>query len=181
MKIEAFNFRRRTKIEGTGVVHEISFDTHDITSCDNFFTPNLPDTLNVEIKKKARKRSLDANAYFWTLADKLASKLLTTKEEIYKQIIGRVGVFTYALVRSEDAENLVKDWQRNGIGWIAEKDMSPKTGYTQIRLYKGSSVYSTSEMSRLIDELVSECKEQGIETLTPDEKEELLQRWNAKT
>lgn len=33
----------------------------------------------------------------------------------------------------------------------------------------GSSTYDTKEMSELINGLVTECKEQGIETLPPDE------------
>lgn len=33
----------------------------------------------------------------------------------------------------------------------------------------GSSTYDTKEMSELINGLVAECKEQGIETLPPEE------------
>ena len=36
--------------------------------------------LSIEVKPFRQKRSLDANAYFFVLADKLAEKLNTTKE-----------------------------------------------------------------------------------------------------
>ena len=41
--------------------------------------------------------------------------------------------------------------------------------YRTYTVLAGSSTYDTKEMSELINGLVSECKEQGIETLTPDE------------
>ena len=36
-------------------------------------------------------------------------------------------------------------------------------------MMSGSSTYDTKEMSVLINGLVTECKEQGIETLPPDD------------
>ena len=40
---------------------------------------------------------------------------------------------------------------------------------------KGSSEYNTAEMSRLIDGIVSECKELGIETLPPEELKRMME------
>lgn len=180
MKIEAFNFKRRNKIEGVEVVHEITFETHDIASCDDFFNPDLPDKLQVEIKKKSKKRSLNANAYFWKLADQLAEKLKTTSVEIYKEIIHRVGVYDDLLIRKKAEKDFIKAWESNGVGWIVEKVPYGSKEYSQLKAYKGSSQYDTKQMTRLIDELVTECEEQGINTLTPDEQAELLQRWNVK-
>lgn len=177
MKIKAKNFARRHKIEGMEVLHEISFVTSDVNACDEFFSKDLPNELSVEIKPIVKGKSQNANAYFWTLADKLAKRLLTTKEEVYREIVRRVGVFTYALVKAEDAEGMIRDWERNGVGWIAEPDSNPKTGYTSIRLYKGSSAYNASEFGRLLDELVLECEEQGIPTLTQNERKEMLKSW----
>ena len=50
-------------------------------------------------------------------------------------------------------------------------------GYVNIRFFWGSSKYDTANMSRLIDGIISECKEQGIETLPPEELERLKQQW----
>lgn len=180
MKIQGTDFRRKTVVDGLAVKHEITFTTTQVKECDHFFSMQLPSELQVEIRTAPKKRSMDANAYFWTLADKLAKKLFTTKDEIYRELIQRVGVFKYALVRKEDKSEIVKEWEHNGTGWIAQEEYYPSKDYVQLRLYKGSSVYSTSEMARLIDELILECKEQGVDTLTPKEKDELLQRWDVK-
>lgn len=45
---------------------------------------------------------------------------------------------------------------------------------------RGSHTYNTAEMSKLIDGTVSEAKELGIETMTPDQIEEMKQKWGFK-
>ena len=50
--------------------------------------------------------------------------------------------------------------------------------YRTYVMIKGSSTYDTREMSELIEGLVSECKELGIETLPPDEIERMLQSYD---
>ena len=44
-------------------------------------------------------------------------------------------------------------------------------------MIKGSSDYDTAEMSQFIDGIISECKDQGIQTMTPNEIEEMKQKW----
>ena len=46
-------------------------------------------------------------------------------------------------------------------------------GCTNVILYYGSSTYDTAQMHRLIELIVQECKEQDIETLTPEGLERL--------
>ena len=111
--------------------------------------------ISVEIKKYHPKRSLDANAYFWVLLDKLSSKINEDKAII----------------------TLCKGWERNGLGWQTETFPSKIEGCTNVILYYGSSEYDTAQMSRLIDMLVQDCKEQGIETMTPDELSRLIGDW----
>ena len=41
-------------------------------------------------------------------------------------------------------------------------------------MLRGSSTYDTREMSELINGLVSECREMGIETMTPDQLAEMM-------
>ena len=53
-------------------------------------------------------------------------------------------------------------------------------GYTNVMFYQGSSVYDTKQMSILIDGLVADAKELGIETMTPDELERIKTAWGDK-
>ena len=46
-----------------------------------------------------------------------------------------------------------------------------------IRLYYGSSTYNTKQMSRLLDAVIADCKEQGIDVATPAELALLKEEW----
>ena len=139
------------------------------------------DKLSIEIKPYRAKRSLDANAYFFVLADKLAEKLNTTKEEIYRNAIRDIGgVSETVCVKNKAVERLCEGWIRNGLGWQTETFPSKIEGCTNVILYYGSSTYDTAQMSRLIDNIVQECKAQGIETATPNEIANLLSLWESR-
>ena len=71
-------------------------------------------------------------------------------------------------------------WERQGAGWPTElEDYAPDGDRLVIRAYYGSSTYNTKQMSRLIDWVIEECKEQGIETMTPEELARLKEDWHA--
>lgn len=124
----------------------------------------------VEIKEKKQKRSREANAYAWTLLDKLAAKLHIPKEDIYRDIIKNIGGNNETVcVQNKAVERLCEGWKRNGIGWVFDTFESKIEGCTNVILYYGSSTYDSAQMHRLIDLIVQECKQQNIETLTPEE------------
>ena len=137
--------------------------------------------LSIEIKPYREKRSLDANAYFFVLADKLAAKLNTTKEEIYRNTIKEIGgVSETVCVQDQAVDRLCESWRRNGIGWQTDTFPSKIEGCTNVILYYGSSTYDTAQMSRLIDNIVQDCKAVGIETCPPDELARLLSLWEGR-
>ena len=135
---------------------------------------------NYEIEQKRKKRSLDANAYFFVLADKLAEKLNIPKEEIYRSCIKEIGgVSEIVCVKNEAVEKLCEGWRHNGLGWQTDTIPSKLEGCTNVVLYYGSSTYDTEQMSRLIDIVVQDCKALGIETKTPDEIANMLSLWGS--
>jgi hypothetical protein len=135
--------------------------------------------LSVEIKPYRARRSLDANAYCWVLCQKLSEKLNCTKEDVYKEAIRKAGQFDFIAVTETATEQFIKAWQSKGLGWYAEALESKIGGCKKIMVYYGSSVYDSKEMAHLIDYIVSECKEQGIETLPPWEVERLKKEWKS--
>lgn len=137
------------------------------------------------IKEKRKKRSLDANAYMWVLLDKLAVELskdgpTISPEEIYKNLIPHVGGNSEIVPVREDAvQAWIQNWQEGRLGWSCV-DVGPcknLPGYHYIKCYYGSSVYDTKQMKRLIELVVQECKDQGIETATPEELARLTEEW----
>lgn len=131
--------------------------------------------LSLEIKKYRAKRSLDANAYAWVLMSKLADVLHTSKEEVYEEMLRHYGTLY------EDDEGYITITVKSSIPvdkiqghWLRIRSNGDYTGYAMI---KGSSDYDTAEMSQFIDGIISECKDQGIQIMTPNEIEEMKQKW----
>ena len=144
------------------------------------------DAWDAELKRHRDKRSNDANSYCWTLLGKIADTLADmphkgralTKEDIYRSHIKDVGVYTPLPIREDAVERFCEAWEKKGIGWFAEVvDDSKLDGYKKVFAYYGSSTYNTKEMSRLIDNIVQDCKSLGIETLPPYELDRLKEEW----
>lgn len=133
-----------------------------------------------ELKEQRKRRSLDANAYFWVLLDKLSAALRQPKTELYRCLIKDVGgVSETVCVQDKAADKLRAGWEHNGLGWVTDTMPSKIEGCTNVILYYGSSTYDTNQMSRLIDLVIEECKAQGIETMTPEELARLKEDWHA--
>ena len=136
---------------------------------------------NYEIVRRQKKRSNDANAYFFVLADKLAERLNIPKTEIYRHYVKEIGgVSEIVCVKNEAVDKLCNGWEHNGLGWQTDRVPSKINGCTNVVLYYGSSTYNTEQMSRLINLIVEDCKAQGIETKTPEEIANILSLWESE-
>lgn len=137
----------------------------------------IPDAeYDVTVKKRRKRRSLDANAYMWQLLHKLGEKVQNSPEELYKTFVRNYGKYYVVPIREDAISDFTAMWSAHGLGWFVDDiGACRKTaGYRNLRLFYGSSQYDTKTMSRLIEEVVEECKAQGIETMTPDELKELM-------
>lgn len=134
--------------------------------------------LSLKIGKFKQKRSLDANAYCWTLIGKIAEKTKVPKEEVYREAIrGIGGNYDVVCIKEDAADSLRSAWERNGIGWQTEVMLSKLDGCTNVLLYYGSSTYDTEQMSRLIENILQDCKALGIEVKPQEEIDSLLKNW----
>lgn len=134
--------------------------------------------LKVQVSVWRQDRSLNANNYCWKLLDEIAQRTHSTKEEVYQEIISKVGVFEILPIRNEAVDNFVEKWQSRGLGWVCNIMRDSKIpNYTNVIAYYGSSVYNTKEMSRLIDEVVQEAQALGVQVKTPQELAELKNLW----
>lgn len=134
--------------------------------------------VEVEIKKHRAKRSLSANAYAWVLTDKIAAATGQAKEDVYRETVRNIGgVSDVVCAQDRAVEALRTGWEAHGIGWVTDTLPSKLDGCTNVVLYYGSSTYDTEQMSRLIDLLVAEAKDLGIETMPPAELERLRKEW----
>lgn len=157
---------------------ELCLKVKNLPAARQFVLSMKQRTYTCEVKEQHKKRSLDANAYFWVLADKLAEATRISKEDIYRHAIREIGGnSTTVCVRDMAAEKLCQGWEKNGLGWLADTFPSKLPGCVNVTLYYGSSTYDTKQMSRLIDNIVQDCQAVGIETLTPDKLALLVEEW----
>lgn len=145
--------------------------------------------LSVSIKQYKKKRSLDANAYYWKLVTMLSEKIGVSKNRMHNLLLRRYGqaeIIDGQLMRipvpdTEAAENAALEKEVYHIRPTSQV-VEGKDGvmYRTYILLRGSSDYDTKEMSELIKGLISECLDAEIpenEIMTPYEKEELRQKY----
>lgn len=151
------------------VNEDITNEVNSIKDCEK---------LSMSVKAFKEKRSLDANAYCWVLCRKIAEKVGSTDVEVYEQCILDYGVTTIRPEQKDLVDDLVRMWDGMGIGnsHVILGD-SKLDGYVNVKYYYGSSQYNTQQMARLIDGLVSDCKDLGIQTMTPAEIERMKATW----
>lgn len=138
--------------------------------------------VSIIIKKYRQKRSLDANAYLWVLLQKIADALSTPgnrvdKWDVYLDMLSDYGVFTHVVVKPEAVERVKQEWR--AVRELGEITVGSMTGI-QLQCYYGSHTYNTKEMARLIDGVITECRNMGIETLPPEEIERMKHQWGVK-
>ena len=134
---------------------------------------------SAELKERRKKRSMNANNYFWQLVDQIAAALGRVKEDLYLEYIKQVGVFKDFTLSEEQAKTFRVAWSMLGVGWPTQQ-VDYDGDNVVIRAYYGSSQYSTRQMSRLIDMAVEDAKDLGIEVLTPLELERMKEEWGKR-
>lgn len=181
------------KLDTTGTIKDIDIDykTHkakislliDTKQLDIVEELKNEDKLNIELKKYRKHRSLDANAYFWKLLTELCELVELDTVEEYKRRVKELGIFRQFKIEKDNIKTFEKMWTTQGIAWFCEIADTTYIGNTEFKIinaYYGSSSYNSKQMARLIDGLVQDCKEYGIETKSQAEIDSLLKEWDKK-
>ena len=134
--------------------------------------------IEVNVKKWREKRSKDANAYFHLLVNEIAEARGVSDDEVKRMLVVDYGTL------ERDADGMVVGFKLAPS--VNVDAIYPYTKYyKQVEedgrmfncylVYKRSSEMDSKEMSRLIDGAVTEAKELGIDTDTPEQRA----RWNS--
>lgn len=131
--------------------------------------------LNEEIEVKRKKRSKSANSYFWELLQQLCYEMNLDVIQEYRKRVKELGIFQTFELDTKNTPTFEFLWNSRGIGWFTEKvdEIGEKT---ILNAYYGSSSYNSKQMSRLIGNLVQDCKSVGIQTLDELEINELMEK-----
>jgi hypothetical protein len=130
------------------------------------------DKLAIKIDRYKEKRSLNANNYAWKLITEIGNATRQSKEDVYFLMLKRYGQSEMvSVVASVPVQHYFKHYEEAG-----ESTLKGKL-FKHYRVYKGSSEFDTKEMSIFIDGIVSEAKELGIQTDTPDQIAKMKALW----
>lgn len=124
--------------------------------------------IDITMERHRERRSLRANAFFWSLVGEISRAIHADKWEIYMELLKGYGPYTVVMVQTAAADDFCKLWRETEI--IGEAD-----GYTEILCYKGSSHYNSKEMAVLIDGTISEMRQMDMETPAEDEWRAILE------
>ena len=128
--------------------------------------------LSVKIDKFREKRSLNANNYAWKLMTEIGNRTRQSKEDVYFLMLKRYGQSEMISVMAHiPIGEYVKHCEEAG-----ESMLNGKL-FKHYRVYKGSSEFDTKEMSIFIDGVVSEAKDLGINTDTPEQIAKMKDLW----
>lgn len=137
---------------------------------------------DISIKPKRKKRSLNANNYYWQLVNEMARAIDSTPAEVHNQnlidfgvpLIDKDGGLDWKLQKDND------DYMHSETEHLYPTDVTEDRKGKMYRWFyklKPSHLFDTKEMARLIDGTVQNAKNMDIETKTPDELAELKQKW----
>ena len=133
---------------------------------------NTKEKLSIEIKPYRERRSLDANAYCWVLIGEIANVLRVSKDEIYLDMLRKYGQQLVIKIKNQDKDR----FERSQKYWEVHETLTEEKAQ-YYRVYIGSSEYDSQEMSVLIDGIISEAKQLGIQVLNEREASLLKEGW----
>lgn len=140
---------------------------HDIQSCDK---------LSIRAVRFREKRSLDANALLWVCLSKIADAMTppADKWDIYLLMLKRYGKFTHICVKPNVVDAVKSQWRESEV--IGEVNINGQKA-VQMLCYFVSSTYDTKEFSHLLDGVISEMQEMGLETPASEDMRRALEQW----
>ena len=141
---------------------------------------------DIEPHKERKGRSLNANSYFHVLVQKLAQAQQppVSLAKCKNMMIAAYGQPEYidgqqAIIKSNVPQEKMQEieYLHTALVKISEENGTECYFY---RIYRGTHTYNNIEMQKLIEGVVQECKDAGIETATPAEIAKMIDVWGLK-
>lgn len=147
----------------------------------------LGETVDINLKQhKENRRSENANRYFHMLCGRIAREKTihgenTSLAKVKNELVGRYG--QRELINGDTVKiftNAPEDYMTRLEGGHVVPVGKNSKGMFAYKLYRGTSDYTSAEMSNLIKGTVDEARKLGIETEDPAYIEYLINNWNGK-
>lgn len=135
-----------------------------------------PDKLmDIEIIPHRKKRSLDANAMLWACIGDIAKALGTARDEVYLKALRDYGQYEVMSCKKDalemfkkqyrDLEQVGFEYTNNGDTWV------------DVICYFGSHTYDTRQFSQLLEGVIWDMRELGLQPPPPKSVQKGLELW----
>lgn len=154
--------------------YQITFSVNEESAIEQIDNIMKCDKLSIKANKYRQKRSLDANGLLWLCLGRIASDLRTDKWDVYLEMLKRYGQYTYIVVKEKVVEQVKQQWRECEV--VGEIEVNGQKA-VQMLCYFGSSTYNSKEFSVLLDGVISEMQEMGLETPTSSELKRVMEQY----
>ena len=127
--------------------------------------------VEVTIKKYSDPRTLRANAYLWALITQIGNRMRLGKDEVYLEMLKSYGQGGSLSVELNYAPQFERSYKYHEV--LGESELNGKT-FRHFRFWVGSHEYNRDEFRVLLDGVIQEARNLGIEVRTPEEINSLL-------
>ena len=127
--------------------------------------------VELTVEKYSESRTRKANAYLWALITKIGNVLRESKEDIYLDMLKSYGQGGAVSVEERFADDFERTYKYRE--YLGKSDLKGKT-FKHYRFWVGSSEYNREEFSVLLDGVVQEAKNLGIEVRPQEEIASML-------
>ena len=157
------------------VSFKVNEDIHGIEDLDG-------KELRIRIAKVSKPRSLDANAYFHVLCDKLRQKMNVSMACMKNELITSYGQIEFLsdgvplIYKTNAPPEYIQELEEAHMKFLKQGD----DGAYWYRVYRGSHTYTSEEMHILLEGTKADAEAQGIETKTAEELARLEYLWGQR-
>lgn len=151
----------------------VSFEMEEgaLAEADSISNKDL--TITAEAYKDIR--SGQANKLLWDCIGKLAKFQNKDKWQVYLDSLRKYGQYTYTCIKPEAVEAFKANWRE--CEEIGELEINGKKA-VQLLCYFGSSTYNTKEFAQLLDGVIEDLKDAGLDAPHSKELERAFEQWS---
>ena len=139
----------------------------------------------VTIEYYKEKRTLTANNYLFVLLGKIAKKMNLSVGDCYVKMIRDYGVSVGMFIMKEAYPTFESSYNKTATSLdhktslcvITKEYLKGFTEWVEFQAYLGSSSYDKKQFSHLVDGVVQEATDLGIETMSSEELKNLIERY----
>ena len=133
--------------------------------------------VDIIIKRYSEPRTLKANAYLWTLITEIGNRLRIDKEDVYVDMLKHYGQGGSVSVQEDYALRFERT--NKYTEFLGMSELNGKNWW-HYRFWVGSHEYNREEFSILLDGVIQEAKQLGIEIRPKEEIDSMLDAWEGR-